>query len=352
MSASAPRARGLQNPATKFIKWRGGDDQGYFEYYDKTIEDKAKRNIKVDLTKGFLILDEDLFSVTGYIEPTKTGVVSNEVRDINDILTVKGYTPDGKNSILLKGSYTDLKETIRGSKIYHYTKSIYIMYEGVLCHLALTGASFASWLSGVQPNSNHGRCWIKHLETQSAKKGGVKYKVPVFEVGKEATDKEWEKVVELDANVLQPFLEQYLAKGTGPESEQTTTTQHEQIDTTKWREQATPSGIKLGEMTNAAIQELSELLVEEGKSETALYDYVGQALYDYQSAMKVWDQKADSSGRKLSDYSLDELKAVLAKIGMSHKYSIFIQAGIEAMVATMGPDESFVDAGDESDIPF
>ncbi len=351
MSASAPRATGVQNPAKRFIKWKAGANQGHFEYYDKTIEDKAKRNIKIDLSKGFYILDEDLFSITGYIEPSKTGIVSNAVRSIDDQITVKGYTPDGKSSILLKGTYAELKEAVKSSTIYNYTKDLYIMFEGELCHIALSGAAFASWLAGVQPNANRGKCLIRHSGTEDKKKGIVDYKVPVFEVGKEADEATWAKVIELDSKILQPYLEVYLAKGGAqPSGDTGTHSEPQQIDTTKWREQTTPAGVKLGEMTNVAIQQLSELLVEEGKDNTPLYDYVGQALYDYQAAMKVWDQKADSTGKKLSDYTLDELKAVIAKIGMMHKYSIFVQAAIEAKAQVEDATEPTFD--DDENIPF
>ncbi len=354
MSASAPRAKSATNPATKFIKWRAGDEQGWFDYYDKTIEDKTKRNVRIDLSKGFLILDEDLFIVTGYIEQSKTGIVSNEVRDINDMLTVKGYTPDGKNQVLLKGTYSDLKETIRGSRDYAYTKSIYIMLYGELCHLSLSGAAFSQWLADVQPNSNHANRWISHTGTEDKKKGNVKFKVPCFTVGAEANDKDWGKVVDLDSNVLQPYLEVYLGRSQSSSPDGNAQSgdaghEHETIDTAKWREAKSPSGVALGEMTNEAIQHLSEMLVEEGKDQTHLYDYVGQALYDYQSAVKVWEQKADASGRKLADYTLAELKVVLTKIGMSHKYSIFIQAAIDAKSFAEAENAPFFK---EDDIPF
>ncbi len=344
MSASAPRQQTQSNPATKFLKWRGGRRQGWFEYYDKSIEDKDKRNIQVDLSKGFLILDEDLFSVTGYMEP-KTSIISNEVRTVEDLLVVKGYT-DGKATVLLNGSYSQLKDTIKGSNAYHYTKSIYIMFKGELCHLALTGAAFQHWLSDVQPNANHGKCWIKHVETKDGEKGNVEYKYPVFEVGAEASDLEWEKVCDLDRDVLQPYLEKYLGKGASAEP----TEQKEVIDTKKWREQPSLSGVKLGEMTMEAIRELSETLVEEGKSDTPLYDYVGQALYDYQMAIKSWESKQDKSGKKLSAYTLAELRDTLSKIPKSHPSALYLMAGIDAMAATEVVDETPFD--DSEDVQF
>lgn len=351
MSVSAPRETGTRNPATKFIQWKAGEEQGFFSYYDKSIEKKEDRNIKVDLSDGFFILDEDLFSITGFINKSKTGIVSNEVRTINDELFVKGYAPEGKGaSILLKGPYSVLKEVVKESKDYNYTKCIYILFKGELCHLSISGATYSKWLSDVQPNTNRSRCLIHHSKTELKKNEAVKYNVASFSVGREATPEEWDKMLEVDSTIVQPYLTQYLAKG-GAAPAQPAHEDSGQIDTSKWREQITPAGTKLGDMLIDAIRDLSEMLVQEGKSETPLYDYVGQALYDYQMAAKTWDQKTDSSGKLISEYSLAELEGLLGtKVPIAHKASLIIQAAIDAKQSTEAADVEVL--GEEDDIPF
>ncbi len=354
MSASAPRVTAARNPAKKFIQWKGGEDQGYFAYYDKSIEKKEDRNIKVDLTKGFFILDEDLFSITGFINKNKTGIVSNEVRKIEDELVVKGY-PQGNGApvVLLKGPYTALKEAVKDSKDYNYTKCMYILFEGELCHLSISGATFSQWLSDVQPNSKRSKSLIMHKDTTLKRNEAVKYQVASFEVGREATPEEWEEVLRVDSEIVQPFLNQYLAKGGSAAPANHDSVSQDQIDTSKWRDQTTPAGVKLGEMTIPAIRELSEMLVEEGKADTPLYDYVGQALYDYQEACKTWDQKKDSAGKLLSDYTIAELKALIpSKVPLSHKVALVIQAAIEAKQITESEEVPVEVLEDEDDIPF
>jgi len=345
MSVSAPREQALRNPAKKFIKWKGGDEQGWFEYYDKEIEDPKLRNVKIDLGEGFQILDEDLFSITGFIDATKSNIGSNEVRGINDEIIVKSYK-DKKAEIMMKGPYTVLKDQVKDSKMYHYTKCIYILFRGELCHLQISGMAFAKWLTDVQPNSNRTNRTIRHSDTEKGKQGVVKYIFPRFEVGGEVDKETWDKMLEVDSTILQPYLKSYLKS---KPSDVATTEEPENVDTSKWRQVKNGSGGMLGDMKIDDIRLLSEALVEDGKADTPLYSYVGQALYDYQQAVKEWDKKKDRIGRLLSDYSLDELKAVMAKVPLSNPVMLYVQAAIDAKEVS---DDGFEANLDGDDIPF
>src|SRR6478609_512644 len=153
MSASKPRAAGVTNPAKYHIKWKAGGDQGWFEYWDRG----TKENVKMDTLDDFLICDKDLFSITGYVNRTNSSIMSNEVRTIDDLIIVKAWTKvNGQNKpeVVLRGSYSELKETVKDNPAYKYTKSIYIIWNGELCRLELSGAAFASWLAEVEGNAN------------------------------------------------------------------------------------------------------------------------------------------------------------------------------------------------------
>lgn len=349
MSASAPRQQ-LKNPAELFIKWRGGEDQGYFEYYDKSIKDEKLRNVKIDLSEGFAILDEDLMSITGYDDRRRMGIISNEVRTINDKLIVKGYIKGQNPTTLLSGPYSELKETVKESNIYNYTKNIYIMLrDGRLAHLALSGSSFRQWLSDVQPNSNHGKCWIRHDETKDAKNGNVKYKFPVFKVGEEISPSDWEEVVNMDGEILQPYLEKYLEKNLSgrPETHEDI---KEEIDTSKWREQKTKDGRIIGKMSMDDIRQHGENLIEEGFGDSDEYQYIAHALFDFQQASKTWEDKKTKSGKLLKEHSLSELKDILSRIPMENPYRLYVEAGVEALEATQSEDEP--SEFEDDDIPF
>jgi hypothetical protein len=72
-------------------------------------------------------------------------------------------------------------------------------------------------------------------------------------------------------------------------------------------------------------------------------------LYDYQQACKEWDKKKDKSDRMLSDYSLEELKAIMAKVPLSNPFMLFVQAAVDAKESIPGDSQCF---DEEDDIPF
>lgn len=349
MSASNQRSMGIRNPAKKFIKWKGARKQGFFEYYDKEEQDEKKRNKIIDLSKGFWILDKDLFSVTGFDETTKSNIISNEVRTVDDKLVVKKYTKGNKQGqVIAQGSYSEIKpnlKTLDGK----YTKSVYIKLKetGEVCHIALHGASFAQWLKDVDNNSKSQNSLIIHSATEDGTKGSLEYKFPVFTVGPEASPAEWAAIVKDDSEILQPYLEAYLAKNAGgaPAPAQQ---QESSIDTTTWRKVKAPDGKLLGEMTYKEVMELDEMMIENGDAETDLYQFVGQAVYDYQQFAKTWDSKKDQSGKLLSAYTVDELNALLGKLPSYHKERQTIYLALDAVKAT-GSAEVW---DDDDDGPF
>jgi len=333
MSASKPRIVN-RNPAKKFIRWKGAEKQGWFEYYDKEIEDPKLRNVKVELSE-FAIVDEDLFSITGYVDETKSSIISNEVRSIEDKLIVKEYK-DKKSKVVLEGTYAQLKETVRASKVFKYTKCIYILYKGELCHLSLIGSAFKSWIDTVSSVSTNGICYIHQAETKTGKKGIVEWKYPTFKVGAKIPKAEWDKIVEIDSEILQPYLTEYFNKQSATKTEESSA---QQVDTTKWREFDLPSGDKLGSLNYEQIQDMDIEMVDAGDTDCPLYQCIGQAIYDYQQLEKTWDQKKDASGKPLTDYTYEELTALYFKMPPTHPSRQLIEVASEARKPAEEDDE-------------
>jgi len=348
MSVSNPRPVGNKNPATKFFKWKGGGDQGWFEYYDR----ETKQNVKMDLT-DFAILDKDLFSITGFVNKTKASIISNAVRSINDYITVKAWK-DKQSSIVAQGSYKDLKDMVKDSRDMKYTKEIYILWQGELCHVQLFGATFASWLKDVESNADHERCFISCVGVEDGKQGNVTYKYATFEVGDPVDAKTWDQMIKVDTNILQPYLKDYLSgngSSTAPSGE---THHHEEeeeptFNTQNWREFKSLDGTPLGGLHRNAIIELNQHLIEDGQEQSELFANVGQAMFDYQTLSTTWGEKKNQAGKFIKDYTEAELKDALSKIPVTHKARQILEIAMDNMYPPSVASEFY---DEDDDIPF
>jgi hypothetical protein len=333
MSFSKPREVN-RNPAKKFLKWKGGDDQGHFVYWDK---DKQKE-LKLDLGE-FIVLDNDLFSITGYDEPNRASIISNEVRTIDDTLIVKSWK-DKKSSVVLQGPYSQLKKTISESRVYKYTRSCYILLieTGELCHIGISG--FGSYtISNPEGSGNYHNNVVVVKEIKNDKKGSVKFKYPVFAFGREITKDEADKAFETDSNVLQPYLEKYFAKGT------TDTATHTEggPDPANWRE-FEAGGKPLCEYDKAGIENIKQELVEINDIDSDLFMAVENALSEYKLAELNWRSKKDKSGKALEEYPLSEILDLLARTPPTHPAKITL----EVAAAELSAEAGFAD----DEIPF
>lgn len=348
MSISNPRATGLRNPATKFFKYKGGEEQGWFETYNRD----TKENEIVDL-RDFVILDKDLFSITGFVNKTQASIISNEVRTMDDIITVKAWK-DKKSEVVLQGSYKSLKETVKDNPAYKYTKSIYILWNGELCHLALSGATFKSWIDGVESNANHEKCFISVVGHESGKQGAVKFHFAKFKVGKEVDAATFNNMIEVDSKVLQPYLEGYLKGNNSSTTGSSNAVEHDNgFDTSDWREVKTLDGNPLGGLNYDAILELNQRIIEDGQENSELYANVGQALYDYQDIAKTWMDKKNKAGIYLKDLKFEEVKEMLNSIPPTHKAKQLIEIAYDNLKPIKGKAslEDF-DETEGMDIPF
>lgn len=335
MSFSKPREVN-RNPATKYIEWKAGDDQGHFQYYDK----ESEKNMIVDL-KEFIVIDSDLFSITGYDEPTKTRYVSNEVRTVNDTLVVRGYQ-DKKGSIFLQGPYTALKETIKGNNKLKYTRCVYILFDGELCHLKLTGTSVYEFGDSLLRGGNMQNNVVSHTETIEGKKGIVKWKSPKFAFGRELTAEEAKLAFETDSTVLQPYLEKYLAKNP---SEAPATEHHSSVE---WFEFKDAKGKHLGEYSITELYNIHDSLVESGNVDGPEYEAVHQGVILHKQLQSQLDNKKDKVGKPILDYTVDELKVLEAATKYNHPAKLLLLTAIERKLEEVGPEAD--EEGD--DIPF
>ncbi len=199
MSLSNPK---LQNPATKFIEFKG--DKGIFQYFDKEKGEKGE-TIEFKMPFYFIVLDE-LSTITGFNEKNQCGIYSNEVHSLSDeILKVKTF----QGGISIVGKYADIKNDIKaiGGK---FAKSIYAMLLGKpneFVHFKFSGAAFGSWLD---KKINLQTSAILVNETAMGEKGAVKYVYPIFKQSIIPQNKKyvWDAALEMDKQ-LQKYLISY-----------------------------------------------------------------------------------------------------------------------------------------------
>ena len=215
MSRSNPTVN-TPNPSTRWFEWSGG--KGGIKYYDK----EAKVSVDVPLPFKFILLDK-LATITGWHDPSQSGIYSNEVRDtVKETFVVKSF----KGGIIAQGHYKDIKDKVAvagGS----YTANLYLAYkdggELKIGALKFKGAALSSWM---EFEKNHRR----ELFTKAVlitgmtqgKKGSVTFNTPTFELADVA--EEVNKLATALDIELQQYLNGYFASRT---VEQVTT--HEEV---------------------------------------------------------------------------------------------------------------------------
>jgi len=205
MSRSNPNAN-APNPATKWFEWTG--EEGAVRYYDKT----DKQNVTVPLPFTFLLLDE-LASVRGWHEPSKSGIYSNEVKDTRtDLFVVKSF----KGGTLAEGLYKEIKDRVNavGGK---FVANCYIGFkEGAgleIGSLRFKGAALGAWMEFRKAQRGHlYDSAIRITGSTEGKKGRIVFKMPVFEL-KAISPESNSAAVELDKQ-FQSWLSSYLARTT------------------------------------------------------------------------------------------------------------------------------------------
>lgn len=173
MSRSNPHVN-APSPAVRWFEWNG--EHGWVRYYDK---DK-KETIDVPLPFKFLLLDE-LGSVRGWHDASKSGIYSNEVRDTRtDVLVVKSF----KHGTLAEGLYKDIKDRVNtlGGQ---FVANCYIAFkdngELKIASLRFKGAALGAWMEFRK--ANRSALYEDAVEISGfteGKKGRITYRMPAF----------------------------------------------------------------------------------------------------------------------------------------------------------------------------
>lgn len=209
MSRSNPTANN-PNPSQRWFQWKGKD--GKLVWYDK----EKKENVEVKEGFRFLVLDQ-LSTVTGYNKKAKSGIRSNEVRDVADTMVVKYFSGD----TIAEGPWASIKKDVVYEKG-KFAKSVYIAFkdgdELKIGNIMMTGSALGPWFD---LNKAHGSELNKKAVVIKAGEkdttGDVEFVPPVFTLV-DTTDETNAIATDLDRE-LQDFLKGYLAK-----------TKHEQVE--------------------------------------------------------------------------------------------------------------------------
>ena len=208
------------SPAKHFLRVKSGS----VNFYDK----EAGENINVPLPLSFVVLDQ-LATVKGWSDSDQSGYWSNEVKSAGqDALTVRT-----KNGVKATGIWKEIKgdSSVSGAK---FNTSVYIAASGrdglEIQNIAFSGASLNAWIEFVNANKGVTRGKQKVVITGflDAKKGAVKYQVPVF-AAEEIKETELEEATKLDVE-LQEYLDGYFANRRNEEIVETVTDEDDPID--------------------------------------------------------------------------------------------------------------------------
>jgi hypothetical protein len=205
MSRSNPQENGSPNPATRWFEWNG--ENGVVRYYDK----EKKETVEVGSDFTFLWLDE-LGSVRGWHESSKSGIYSNEVKDTRqDVLIVKAF----KGGTLAEGLYKDIKDRVN-SVGGQFNANCYIAFKNGGGQLALgsirfKGAALGSWMEFRKAHrADLLEKAVRINGFTEGKKGRITYRMPVLSLV-DVTPATNDAAIALDKQ-LQSYLAGYLKK--------------------------------------------------------------------------------------------------------------------------------------------
>ena len=200
-----------ENPATRFFDWAGGE--GKLTYYDR----ETKTNVDVDLPFRFLVLDEVATVGGGYDDDSGyVGYWSNAIRPREakkSQFTVK-TSSNGKSKTVYRGLWADVKANVTGAK---YVKGLYIAFfddDGTLSlgYLKIRGAALTAWVEFTKDHKDlYAGAFTITPETEKKKKGSNTYYEPIFSFTDKIKDETNQAALELDRDVLQPYLDAYFA---------------------------------------------------------------------------------------------------------------------------------------------
>lgn len=188
------------------MEWDG--ENGEVRYYDKA----TKENIGIGDNLTFILLDR-LSVVKGWHERSKSGITSNEVKDMRaEPLTVRAY----KGGVIAEGLYSAIKDRVNAAGG-HYTANLYVAFKAdskgplEIGSIQLKGAALSAWMDFEK--DNRGELYKQAIQFkghEQKKKGKIDFCVPKFAL-KEISEDTNKQAVEIDKR-LQDFLASYFQK--------------------------------------------------------------------------------------------------------------------------------------------
>lgn len=211
MSRSNLNENRAANPATRWFEWNG--EHGVVRYYDED----SKKNVDVGNDFTFMLLDE-LKTVRGWHEASKSGIYANEVKNTREeVLVVKAF----KHGVLAEGIYKDIKDRVNaaGGK---FNANLYIAFKSdnglEIGSLRLKGAALGAWMEFEKQHRNElYKKAIRIKGSTQGKTGRVVFHVPAFHVT-EITEQTNAAATALDKS-LQEFLAAYLKRNKRDQAE-------------------------------------------------------------------------------------------------------------------------------------
>jgi hypothetical protein len=234
------------NPAERWFEWDGA--KGVVRYYDKQ---KGER-VEVGPKFRFILLDQ-LSSVRGWHEPTKSGIFSNEVRStVTDAMLVKTFgnkTLGTPVQTLAHGLYTEIKDRVKAAGG-HFTATCYCAWkdgEGLrIGAIQWKGAALRAW--SEFSNANRKVVWEKAVGivgSVEGKKGKVVFRTPAFKI-LDLTPEMDAAAKELDKK-LQDYLSTYFKRSVPVPAQQPATDEAAQPDAPTEAQQDAPPEDPLAE---------------------------------------------------------------------------------------------------------
>lgn len=238
MSLSNPNDRGTRNPAARWFEWNG--ETGTVRYYDKD----AKQNVDIGTDFTFILLDQ-LATVRGWHDASRSGIYANEVKDVaQDVLIVRAFKVPG---VMAEGRYKAIKDRIAtlGGQ---FVANCYIAFKtpnGLeLGAIRFKGAALGPWIEFTKAHRDDLlKQAVRIKGFTEGKKGRVVYRIPQFSLQPIHQDT-LKQAVGLDMQ-LQAYLAEYLKRPKHDQAEHVATsapTQEpppDEMDSDDW---GTPAG--------------------------------------------------------------------------------------------------------------
>ncbi len=211
-------------------------DGGHYVFYDVATKEKGE----IDLPFRFIILDESVVSFSGYNEPAKMGVYSNQVSSKNALITVRqggeslcsftlneyaGNVGNGAKDATLSEK---TKAMVKGCNA-KYTVNVFalanIENEWEIVTIEIVGSA----LTGGAPVGANGKIakedendgwfgflksifkkryshWIEVNRTKDREKSSTSFTIPVYELGDTITQEE-QNIADTAMAKLRPYLD-------------------------------------------------------------------------------------------------------------------------------------------------